>query len=88
MDIDSIENPILLVNIDNKQSVQNLENLYLEKINLKKSGCADLQKNTNETDENFSERATKCISISAIEGLSNVLKSFEKYYIENKLYLE
>lgn len=82
MNIDSIKNPILFVNIDDKQSVQNLENLFFE--NLKKSECADLQKNTNETDENFSERATKCISISAIEGLYNVLKSFEKYYIDNK----
>lgn len=84
MNIDSIENPILFVNIDDKQSVQNLENPFLENLNLKKSECADLQKNTNETDENFSERATKCISISAIEGLYNVLKSFEKYYIDNK----
>lgn len=72
MNIDSIENPILLVNIDNKQSVQNLEKLYLE------SGCADLKKNINETDESFNERATKCLSISALEGLYNLLKPFEK----------
>lgn len=71
MNIDSIEKPILLVKIDNKQSLQDLEKIYLE------SGCADLKKNINETDESFNERASKCLSISALDGLYNLLKPFE-----------
>lgn len=77
MNIDSIENPILLVKIDKKQSLQDLEKIYLE------SGCNDFKKNINETNESFNERASKCLSISAIEGLYNLLKPFEKS-IENK----
>lgn len=71
MNIDSIENPILLIKIDNKQSLQDLEKIYLE------SGCNDFKKNINETDESFNERASKCLSISALDGLYNLLKPFE-----------